>query len=282
MKSTLGVAIAAQLALAGFAWGQDALPSYLTIAEELPRTASAETLPASLSEQDSTSGRIPRGTESDFGVSVAAHLRFVVPFGSADRDVSYISGPGGALVTIDHHLSWADLLDPGWGGDIEVDFWFGRDRTGLSRGQGGMRFGAYLTVMIDEFSGDRVEDDFGFFIRSGNMSVNTYLVGAKVIQNFEGNFFAGGRMGIGAVHYSSVNGHFGGPGIPEFEAELFEDTLTFAFELRGHGGIKLGPVALTFGMGFRMLLPPSEGPAVQMSSGPIWTWDIDLGAEIGF
>src|SRR5262249_14336748 len=109
--------ISAFLAMASAAWAQDS-------AEPVTLFESAEIrVPASLEEQQTTEYVPARGTEADFGISAAAHLRFVVPFGSADRETAFISGPGGAVVGIDQHLSWLDLFDPGWGGDLEVDIW---------------------------------------------------------------------------------------------------------------------------------------------------------------
>jgi hypothetical protein len=136
--------------------------------------------------------------------------------------------------------------------------------------------------MVDEFSGGSVSDSAGNYLHPGNLSMTSFLVGGKVIQSFDQGFFADGRFGLGAVHYSAVNAAFGGPLTPEFHDELFKDTVTFALDLRGHGGIRLGPLGLTIGMGFRMLMPPNEGGQLDMNSGPIWVWDIDLGAELGF
>jgi hypothetical protein len=279
-----GLSIAFTLALAAAAHAQDALPSYLTLAGDPPGAAAEERLPRSIADQDATFDKpSERKSEPDgAGVSAAVHLRFALPFGAADRDVSYASSGGGAVVGINTHLYWSDLFDSGWGGDIEVDFWFAGDRKSAYRMSGGMRVGMYAAVLVDQFSGNRVEDDFGNFIKASDLSMSTYLVGAKVFSSMGNPFFAGGRMGVGAVHYSSVNGHFGGPFTPEFQAELFEDTWTFAAELRGHGGVKLKFLSLTLGTGLRFMLPPREGSTITMSPGPMWTWDIDLGAEIGF
>ncbi len=225
--------------------------------------------------------RHPGGGRSkgDLTVNAALHGRFVLPFGSADRDVFVY---GGGLFVVDQHLSWADLFHPGWGFDLEFDFMFG-DSSGRGRMRTpGFDYGAFLAVMVDDCSGGSVSDSAGNFIHPEDLNMTSFLVGAKVIQSLEGGFFADGRFGLGAVHYSAVNATFGGPLTPDFQDELFKDTVTFALDLRGHGGIRLGPLGLTIGMGFRMLAPPNEGGQLSMSSGPIWVWDIDLGAEIGF
>jgi len=39
---------------------------------------------------------------------------------------------------------------------------------------------------------------------------------------------------------------------------------------------------IVLGLGFRILAPPSEGGNFDMNSGAFWTFDIDLGVELGF
>ena len=221
-----------------------------------------------------------RGREkTDLVVNAAIHGRWAIPFGSADRDVFVY---GGGVFLVDQHLSWSDLFHSGWGFDLELDIMFG-DASGRGRMRTpGFDYGAFLAVMVDEFTGGSVSDSGGNFIHPDNLNMNTFLVGGKVIQSFDQGFFADGRFGLGAVHYSAVNATFGGPLLPDFHDELLKDTWTFALDLRGHGGIRLGPVGLTIGMGFRFLVPPSEGARVSLDSGPLWVFDIDLGAEIGF
>jgi hypothetical protein len=223
-----------------------------------------------------------RGTTkyNDLIINVAVHGRFAIPFGSADRDVFAY---GGGLFIVDQHLSFADLFHPGWGFDAEIDILPGdaSGKGGRAR-QPGFDYGGFLAVMVDEFPGSSVTDDFGNFIRANNLNMTTVLVGGKVIQSFDQGFFADGRFGIGAVHYNEVAAAFGGPLTPEFHDVLFRDTWTFAMDLRGHGGIRLGPLGLTLGMGFRFMVPPNGGSNVSLNSGPLWVFDIDLGAELGF
>jgi hypothetical protein len=224
-------------------------------------------------------GRGGGAAKNDLIVNVAIHGRFTVPFGSADRDVFVY---GGGVFLVDQHLSWADLFHPGWGFDIEFDIMFG-DASGKGRmRQAGFDYGVFGAVLVDEFPGSSVTDDFGNFIHPQNLNMTTILVGGKVIQSFDQGFFADGRFGLGAVHYSSVSATFGGPGIPDFHDELLRDTWTFAMDLRGHGGVRLGPLGLTIGLGFRFMVPPAEGGRVSLDSGPLWVFDIDIGAELGF
>src|SRR5579862_170917 len=226
---------------------------------------------------------VPRGrgagAKNDLILNAAVHGRFGIPFGSADRDVFVY---GGGVFLVDQHLSWGDLFHPGWGFDVELDIMFG-DATAKGRArQPGLDYGIFAAVLVDEFPGSSVTDDAGHFIHPSDLNMTTVLVGGKVIQSFDQGFFADGRFGIGAVHYSSVEATFGGPGITDFHDELLRDTWTFAMDLRGHGGIRFGPLGLTLGLGFRFMVPPSGGPRASLDSGPLWVFDIDLGVELGF
>jgi len=250
------------------------LPTDLWTTPEPPAAAETD---SSTPTQDDFSRRPP--SKTDLTVNVAVHGRFGIPFGSADRDVFVY---GGGVFLVDQHLSWGDLFHPGWGFDLEADFMFGDGKHGGRSRTPGFDYGAFVAVMVDEYGGGSTSDGIGNFLRTDNMNMSTYLVGGKVIQSFDEGFFADGRFGLGAVHYSAVNATFGGPGIPDFRDELLKDTWTFAVDLRGHGGIRLGPLGLTIGMGFRFLVPPNEGSRVSLDSGPLWIWDFDIGAELGF
>lgn len=215
----------------------------------------------------------------DLILNAAVHGRFSIPFGTADRDVFTYAG---GVFIVDQKLSWGDLFHPGWGLDLEVDVMFG-DASGKGRMRSpGFDYGAFVAVMVDEFSGGSVSDDQGNFIRAEPLAMATFLVGGKFIQTFEQPLFADARFGLGAVHYSAVEATFGGPGVTEFHDELFRDTWTFALDLRGHGGVRLGPLAITLGLGFRLLIPPDGGARVSLDSGPLWVFDVDLGVELGF
>ena len=78
------------------------------------------------SAQEVTLG--PPGHEPELRPGVAFHVRFVFPFGSADRDIAAVAGGGGAVVVVDEHLSWSDLFHPGWGAEVELDLVAGRSR----------------------------------------------------------------------------------------------------------------------------------------------------------
>lgn len=215
--------------------------------------------------------------EPDFSLSAGAKVRWSTPFGVADGDVDWISGSGGAVVVIDEQITWSDLFHSGWGGEVEVAVMPGRS----SDVQGGFRYGGYLALQIDHFEGDSVSEG-AFKVRPDDLEMATALVGVKGLHSLSDSTVAGGRFGIGAVHYSSVDATYTGPLVDGVRDEFLEDTWTFASEFRGHAGLKLGPVALTAGIGLRVLFPPSEGDRLDLNSGAFWTFDVDFGAEIGY
>ncbi|HEX7900942.1 MAG TPA: hypothetical protein VF950_24500 [Planctomycetota bacterium] len=219
-----------------------------------------------------------RASDPEFGLSAGAKVRWSTPFGHADGDVTWASGPGGAVVVVDDTVAWSDLFHSGWGAELEIAVLMGRTREF----QGGMRYGAYLALEIDHFEGDSVSGDLGGKIRPDDLEMSTIIVGGKGLHTLSETAVAGGRFGIGAVHYSSVDATFSGPLVAGVRDEFIEDTWTFASEFRGHAGVKLGPLALTAGLGLRVLAPPREGDRLDMNSGAFWTFDLDLGAELGF
>lgn len=225
----------------------------------------------------------PRGRhEPEFGLGVAVHGRFSVPFGSADRDIAVAAGGGGAVVAIDEHLSWADLFDPGWGAEAEFDLFIGSSGESLFGPDASFRFGVYLAVGLDHFGGRRAGDDLGNTIDADGLDMATVLVGGKLVSSIGDGSRVDGRFGLGAVRYSAVDAVVSGPATPAFEAELLEETWTLAAELRGHWGVELGPVSLVLGLGFRAQVPPREGASAGFSPGPFFTFDGDLGLEIAF
>lgn len=223
-----------------------------------------------------------------YGLGVQLQGRWSLPFGSANRDVSTFSGVGGgATVVYDSNLAWSDLFGSGWGTSLTVEVTMvraGRAEGGYGRSKNNFSVGGYLSFMQDNLSGETASDGSGNTISAEDMSMDSYLVGGTIYQNMGNNVYYEGRMGIGAVHYSEVNGTFstGFPFPSTFEGNLFKETWNIAFELRGGIGYRVGPLGLSVGMGLRLLGPPSAGGGVDLDSGLLWTWDIDLGIELGF
>jgi hypothetical protein len=254
---------------------RDGLPSWayaLTLdGDETPR--SLEEVPGILQGAPADQGAGRGRDVSDFKVNVAAHARYAIPFGAADR--SYITY-GNGLWVVNHYVSWSDFFHPGWGFDLELDIFLGKNQ------QPGFNYGIAVMLQSDEFGGDHVNDSFGHELSIEKLTMNSLLVGGKVIHTLGGGgFYADGSFGIGAVHYSAVEGTFNGIG-PAFRDEILKDTWTIASQFRGHAGIRLGPVGIVAGLGFRIQAPPHEGTRVTMNSGAFWTFDLDLGVELGF
>ena len=217
------------------------------------------------------------GKEEDLRLNVAFYVRYAIPFGSADRS-EWVYGPG--IVVVDQNLSWADFFDPGWGLDLEVDLFFSGRGQGANRTPG-FNYGVMLMLQTDEFGGERINGAFNNSVTVDDMTMNSILVGGKVIHSLGGGFYADGHVAIGAVHYLAVDATFTG-GFAQFRDEIFDDTWTFASQFRGHVGYRAGPVGIVAGQGCRIQAPPSEGSGVSFDSGPCWTFDLELGVELGF
>jgi hypothetical protein len=145
-----------------------------------------------------------------------------------------------------------------------------------------MRYGFFVSLSTDTYGGDSASDDFGNRVVLEDLTMTTLLVGGKVEGTSGPNVFFDGRAGLGAVYTNSVLGTFSGPLVPEFTTEVLEEGYTFIFEFRGHGGVELGPINLVAGLGFRFMVPPSEGADVDLDGGIMMTFDIEIGIEIGF
>ena len=243
----------------------DALPARLLLSEPHPG-ANRQGAPAS-----------PQKVEP-LVLNVTAHVRYVLPFGAADRS-TVVYGPG--LVVVEGGVSWTDFFNPGWGLDLEVDLFLGNRGPGPNRDPG-FNYGIAVLLMTDEFGGEHLSGAAGSSIDLDDLTMNSFLVGGKVLQTLGSGFYADGEFALGVVHYTSVDGKFSGPGFVTFRDEVFEDTWTFASMFRGHAGYRLGPVGIVLGLGLRILAPPSEGGRFSMDSGAFWTFDIDLGVELGF
>jgi len=283
VAKSIGLIIVAALGAGSQVWAQDApLPAFswdaplpalgVDFQEPLPPPP---VLPPPQAPP-SAPPRRPHGRDDDLTLNVGVHGRYSLIFGAADREViSY----GGGYYGVSSYVGWEDLFHPGWGVDLEVDLMLG---DAQKRGHNGFDYGGCLVFSQDQYGGGSESDGFGNSIQVSDLTMSTIMVGGKVINTFENGFFADGRFVMGAVHYSAVEADFRGPLVPLFHDEFLEDTWTFGMDIHGHGGIRLGPLAIVIGMGFRFMLPPNEGGRVDLDSGAVWTWDIDLGVELGF
>ncbi len=225
----------------------------------------------------------PRGHERvEFLPGLALHGRFIVPFGSADREISAIAGGGGAVVVVDEHLSWADLFRPGWGAELELDLFTGRSRDSVFGPEASFRYGAFAAAGLERYEGDRAGDGAGAAMDLEDLDLATFTLGGKIATSLGDGQRVEGRVGLGVVHTSEVDAVFSGGGAPAFRTEFLRDTWAPAIEFRGHWGVEFGPLALVLGLGFRAAVPPGEGDAVDLSPGAFFTFDVDVGIELGF
>lgn len=212
--------------------------------------------------------------------------RWTTPFGYANRDVYAVDNPGGGVTLLfDSNLRWNDLFDSGWGTSLTAEFTMvqaGRSGGGTGRSRGKFSAGGYLSFSQDNFSGDSVSDNFGNRFRTDDLSMNSYLVGASAYQSMGDGVYVDGHFGIGAVHYAKVDAEYDFQFQPSFRGEFLEDTWNFAMELRVSTGYTFGPIAIYVGLGGRMFGPPDEATSVDMDSGMFFTFDVDLGVELGF
>lgn len=212
-------------------------------------------------------------------INIAGRLRFTVPFGAANR--SYTNYYYGYYYAT-NYTSWADLFNPGWGFEMEADFFFGKNGPGHRRSPG-FNYGLALLFQNDEYYGRSANGAGGSHISLDDMNATSLQIGGRFIQALNTDFYYGGIVALGAVHYSEVEATITGPLAPgPTRDKIFRDTYTFASTFRMDGGYRLGPIGLTLGLGLRIMAPPSEGTNWSMNSGAFWTFDIDLGAEIGF
>jgi hypothetical protein len=274
------------LALLLAAAGPDAddAPTYADLV--LPLTLASEEQETRTRDRDQDSSSSRREYAPKYMISLGIEGRFTLPFGYANREVYYVSNPGGgATVTFNGNLGWNDIFSSGWGTSLvaEVTMMQTGRGGGEGKGRGNSSIGGYIAFSQDHLYGTNANDGHGNSFTAEDMTMNTYLVGMTLYQNVGGGFFTQGRLGLGAVHYSEVNAQYRFVFSPTFDAPLLADTWNFAMELRGGGGYRVGPFGFTLGIGGRMLFPPREaGPVASLESGIVWTFDIDAGVEIGF
>src|SRR5882672_4202520 len=243
------------------------------LAAELPQQQGLDGAPVEKAPKQDDFGRPPQQDDDSLLINFGAHARFSVPFGAADRSYSSYYN----YYVVDHYLSWADFFNPGWGYEFEADIFFNKNAPGHRRTRG-FNYGLVLLFTEDQYHGRSVDDDFAGNLKVEDMTTATLQIGGKVMQTLGNDFYYGGLITLGVVHYSAVEGTFSAPGLPTVRDEVFRDTYTFASTFRADGGYRLGPIGITLGIGLRLLAPPTEGGRISMNSGAFWTFDVDLGA----
>jgi hypothetical protein len=221
-------------------------------------------------EDETPQGEPPARREGVPDVNVGLHGRYTIPFGTANSNTIVY---GNGLVVVSNHLSWADIFEPGWGVDLEMNIFFGA--------KGGFRGGLCVILQTDEYSAGHASGPLGS-IDFGHLTMTSLMVGGAGMQMLGDNFYTRGHITIGPVHYSQVDGTITAPPFAPFKDELFEDTWTIASDFRFYAGYKLGPVGFVAGLGMRIQGPPNTGPHLSLSSGAFWTFDMNAGIEINF
>jgi hypothetical protein len=255
--------------------------------EPLPLTLASEEQqdPTRSRERDQDSGSSRRESGQRYAISLGIEGRWTLPFGYANREVYAVDNPAGGLTLLfDSHLRWNDVFNSGWGTSIvaEVTVMQAGKGGGQGRGRGNSSVGFYVAFSQDKFTGSTESDGRGNTIAFDDMQMNTYLVGGSVFQSLGDGFFTQGRAGLGAVHYTQTDAKYNFAFNAPFTGGFLDETWNFAMEVRGGGGYRIGPIAFTLGIGGRMLLPPNAAAGVSLDSGILWTFDIDLGVELGF
>ncbi len=218
--------------------------------------------------------------DGDMIINVGAHARFSVPFGAANRNYSnnYYYG----YYYVESYTSWADFFNPGWGVELEADFFFGKNGPGHRRTPG-YNYGLALIFQADQYFGRTVHGDVAIDLKMEDMTATSLQIGGRFIQTLSTDFYYGGLIALGAVHYSQVDGTFSGPLVPvPTRDKIFRDTYTFASNFRMDGGYRVGSLGITLGAALRIMAPPSDSSHMDMDSGAFWTFDLDLGVDIGF
>lgn len=222
-----------------------------------------------------------QGEPLRLGVTAAAQIRGSLPFGSADRGTVIV---GGNTITITDRLDYSDLFNPGWGFTLEADLMF-RPPPPRPEGPPWERtpsVGGYVAFEWDWYGGAEATDNAGTRVRPDTMRIPSILAGFKAEGTVQGDFFGDLRFGLGAAHYSAVNGTFRPAGGLDVRGELFAETWAFALELRMHFGWRLGPFGIVFGFGGRLMGPPRPGVNASLDPDTFYTLDLELGAQLGF
>jgi len=224
------------------------------------------------------------GVETDrmsFGMALSVQGRIAIPFGAVDRGDTFVSGN---VIVIANRMSYLDLFDPGLGFTLEADF-MARPPPPAPGGPPWERtpaMGAYVALECDWFGGGDATDDFGTRISTETLRLPQFYVGFKAQGTVQDNFYGDLRFGLGAAHFPSLDAKFRPAGGVQTTREFFQDTWSFAMELRMHFGVKAGPARFFGGIGGRLIAPPDEGVTVSMNPAELWTLDFEVGVEVGF
>ena len=238
-------------------------------------------------ESTGNSARIELQSPSeDFFISVGAFGRVSWPFGALEDRDAVISGN---TIIIPDHLRYGDLFDVGTGFSVEASLMIFRPPP-QERGAYGQALprgpyaGFYVAFQADSYEGDHV-GDAAAFIEPDDLDVTTILVGLKVTTEVDAGIFGEARLGVGVARYDAVNARVSILGGGVESHELFQESQEIAAEFRFRFSARVGPLGLVGGFGLRMMGSPEEGdsPVGDLIDPEVfWSFDVDLGVEIGF
>jgi hypothetical protein len=220
---------------------------------------------------------------------IGATGRGLFPVSSMARDINAVPNgspfPTGDLLAA---FDWSDFFKVGVGGSLEFDVLWERSRAeGAPPVEDEWVMGAYATIGFDVFQGSKASDPRGSSLDPENLEVFSFLLGPKLVRHFGDGFFIDGRLGMGVVHYASVDADMHlvpfGPGSPQdFRGEFLRATATFGMELGFRGGLRSGSTSFVLGAGVRILAAPDRGNNAEISASTLVALGIDLGVELGF
>jgi hypothetical protein len=185
------------------------------------------------------------------------------------------SFPGDTDVTIDH-LTYSDFFDAGLGLSVEGDL--------LQYVSPHWGIGGYLSVGWDRFNGQTLDFISGDTATVGDMNLTTVIVGGKVVQRVSPFMTWEGRMGVGVVHYRSVQWSGIDTGVPFTDEELFRSINRGVFEIGGRIGFGNSHIQGDFGFGLRYMGGAARGKDVTNAIDPdlLFTFMLELGLTIRF
>lgn len=248
-----------------------------------------QTAPSWTASADVTAGgaRIElQSPNEDFYISVGAFGRYSWPFGTLEDHDIIISGN---VVIIPDHLNYSNLFDAGGGFALEASVMFVRPPP-PQKGAYGQALprdptaGLYVSFQSDSYEGDSTTDG-NAFIDPDDLNLTAVLVGLKVTTDLGGGLIGEAHLGAGLVRYEAVDARVSLNGGGESTQELFEDSQEFAGEFRYRFSARLGPVGLVAGLGLRIMGGPDEGDSEVgdlLDTHAFWSFDFDVGVEIGF
>jgi hypothetical protein len=251
---------------------QDPLPGSTILASSGLESPARPSLPRDLEEALPESAVTLRGAELNllqeeftprlrFGLSIEARL-----------DV-----PGDTSVDSNDNIAYSDIFDVGYGISVEANL--------MSFLTPHWAIGGYLSVGYDRFSGaSNVDMGTGEFFTFGDQDVVTVIVGGKILQKIAPFWFWEGRMGVGLVHYGSLDFTDVTTPIAVSGLQFFKTANRGLFDIAGRIGVGTPRVTFDLGLDFRFMGGEARGRDVSNIVDPdlFFVFALDLGLSLRF